>query len=114
MLLPLKGPIHDPTCVQDCLRGGDKNYEVLTDSMSTLLPLKQYHPRQLLTVQMQNKIHDILSNKNNLTLIWIPSHIGNEGNERIDKLASQVHLDRPPIIPKPHHDIKSEDKRPHT
>ncbi|ESO11934.1 hypothetical protein HELRODRAFT_167028 [Helobdella robusta] len=81
-------------------------FKIFTDSLSTLLALKQYYPRHQLILQIQNKIHDIISNKNHISLIWIPSHIGIEGNERVDQLAAQAHLDPPSNIPIPYYDIR--------
>ncbi|ESO09997.1 hypothetical protein HELRODRAFT_167833 [Helobdella robusta] len=83
-----------------------KNYQIFTDSLSTLLALKQYYPRHQLILQIQNKIHDIISNKNHISLIWIPSHIGIEGNERVDQLAAQAHLDPRSNIAIPYYDIR--------
>ncbi|ESO08293.1 hypothetical protein HELRODRAFT_184069 [Helobdella robusta] len=57
-------------------------------------------------IQMQRKVLNILSNKSNLTLIWIPSRIGIEGTERVDQLPSRAHLNSPSTLLKPHHNIR--------
>ena len=49
---------------------------IITDSLSNILALKQYKPKNPLIIQTQVKIDDLIRNNNEITLLWVPSHIG--------------------------------------
>ena len=56
---------------------------ILTDSLSTLSAVKNINSNNPTT----NQIRDILIDNMNIKLIWIPSHIGIQGNEKADEIA---------------------------
>lgn len=59
---------------------------VFSDSLSSLQALKQIYSNNPLVQQ----IHDIIfSTQQSYTFIWIPSHIGINGNEKADLLAKE-------------------------
>ncbi|ESO00366.1 hypothetical protein HELRODRAFT_175776 [Helobdella robusta] len=81
---------------------------VVKNSLSTVTALKQYRPQHNLIIQTQNRIHNNFNDNNGkkITLIWIPSHIGIQGNEVVDQLASQAYNIPISNLPIPHNDLR--------
>lgn len=63
-----------------------KNILILTDSKSTLEALKNPITTNSQIIKIQQKLQSN-STKSNVILVWIPSHLGIEGNERADQAA---------------------------
>lgn len=63
---------------------------IFTDSLSSILTIKQMYTKNPLAQIIQQTIHKIISNKRIITLYWIPSHIGIVGNEIADSLANRA------------------------
>lgn len=61
------------------------------DSKSTLICLQNYNNkyRTQMIQQIQHLIHLILTNKINLTFLWIPSHCNIPSNDKVDNLAKK-------------------------
>lgn len=60
---------------------------ILTDSRSALIEISKYEPlhpvaKEVLLILQQTN--------NNIKFLWIPSHIGINGNERVDTLAKET------------------------
>ncbi|XP_025419689.1 uncharacterized protein LOC112690014 [Sipha flava] len=69
----------------------NNTFNILTDSLSTLLSIQNPQKNNEIT----NNIINLLNNTNKLiTLTWIPSHTGIEGNERADMMAKQATSDQ--------------------
>ena len=70
---------------------GEKKVTIYSDSLSVLQAMKGDKSRARPNLIMEvNKFCDKLSkNKTNLEFIWIPSHVGIEGNERADEVAKK-------------------------
>ena len=63
------------------------NCLILTDSLSCLMALKSSDTKNPIILKLKLKMHRILSRGVNISLVWIPSHVGIEGNEMADELA---------------------------
>ena len=63
------------------------NCLILSDSLSCLMALKSSDTKNPIILKLKLRIHRILSRGINISLIWIPSHVGIEGNEMADELA---------------------------
>jgi hypothetical protein len=63
------------------------NFLIISDSMSSLLAIKNNNTHPFVTEMLQ--CHTELYNNSNkmVTLLWVPSHTGIRGNEQADKAA---------------------------
>ncbi|ESN95437.1 hypothetical protein HELRODRAFT_179514 [Helobdella robusta] len=88
-----------------------KEYMIFADSLSSLMVIENHKANNPLITQIQNSINTHMTiNNNKIKFVWIPSHIGIEGNEKADKAANLAH--RLPVsnIPIPYSDIKDSSK----
>ncbi|ESO09245.1 hypothetical protein HELRODRAFT_168207 [Helobdella robusta] len=97
---------------EHCLDGANhhsaRGANVVQDSLSAITALNQYSPQHNLIKQIQNNIHNNLTNNSNkIALMWIPSHIGIHGNEEADQLASQAHAIPISNVPIPYSDLRT-------
>ena len=63
------------------------NCLILSDSLSCLMALKSSDTKNPIILKLKLRMHRIISRGINISLIWIPSHVGIEGNEMADELA---------------------------
>ena len=63
------------------------NYHILSDSLFCLMALKSLDTKNPIILKLKLKMHRILTRGMNISLVWIPSHVGIEGNEMADELA---------------------------
>ena len=63
---------------------------IITDSLSCLMALKSPNEKNPIILKLKQKIHIALSKNINISLLWIPSHVGIEGNEMADELAKEA------------------------
>jgi ribonuclease HI len=82
---------------------GDRHALIVTDSLSAIKALQNPHPRDNHKV-IKDTLDDIelgyeLGTK--VTIVWVPSHIGIEGNEQADELARAALSDPDPLPLKP-------------
>ena len=66
---------------------------ILTDSRSGIQALESHRQKScsFTTNQMLNLAHILKDSEVNLTIQWIPSHVGLMGNERADELVKSAH-----------------------
>ena len=69
----------------------EENIAVITDSLSAILALEnpENAARQDITTTITNKLTDLSKLKSNVTIVWVPSHVGLQGNEMADHLANE-------------------------
>ena len=81
---------------------GLSRFAIFTDALSSVHSLKssKSKSRQNLYTGLIELIHTLSSD---VTIIWVPSHIGIPGNERADKLAGKATM-----LPNIEYDIKFE------
>ncbi|ESO00496.1 hypothetical protein HELRODRAFT_175933 [Helobdella robusta] len=85
----------------------NKEYMIFADSLSSLMAIENHKANNPIITQIQNSINTHMTiNNNKIKFVWIPNHIGIEGNEKVDKAANLAH--RLPIsnIPISYSDIK--------
>jgi len=63
---------------------------ILSDSLSSLQAIQNIHSDHPLVQRVHLLLHTLTNTLEEITFIWIPSHIGIEGNERIDQAAKQA------------------------
>lgn len=70
-----------------------KKIVILTDSRAGIAALKKYAPRhhKCLLDQIKNKSQMLTSEEFDITIQWLPSHVGTPGNEQVDQLAKAAH-----------------------
>ena len=67
----------------------EEEYLILSDSLSSLQSIKDKSSKHPIVRKAQHQIHDIYSSGQSVKFMWMPSHIGIAGNERVDKRASE-------------------------
>lgn len=65
----------------------NQKYIILSDSLSSLISIKNTFNPSGIAIQIQNRLEEAKKKNNIIILVWIPGHIGIEGNERADKQA---------------------------
>ena len=72
----------------------EKKIVILTDSQSGITALKKYLPKNHshLIDQIKNKVQMLNDEDFDITIQWIPSHVGTAGNEKVDQLAKDAHM----------------------
>ena len=62
----------------------DNKFIIFSDSLSVLKAMKYTSSKNPQIQKLLEKCHKLLAN-NEIVLFWIPSHIGIQGNEMVDK-----------------------------
>ena len=86
----------------------DSSFVIFTDSLSCLLALKDLNTLDPRILKIKLEIHSLTLKGKSVTLAWIPSHVGIDGNDMADEFAKESLLS-------PHIDpikIPSSDYRP--
>ena len=76
----------------DFISSCDANNKVIifSDSLSVLRAMNLTSSKNPQIQKRLEKCHELLANKE-IVLCWIPSHIGIQGNETVDKQSKQKH-----------------------
>ena len=67
----------------------ETNYVIYTDSRSAVQSLQAVYTRNPLVLKIQQHIISMHTRKR-ITLCWVPSHVGIEGNEAADRAAGEA------------------------
>lgn len=80
---------------------------ICTDSLSSLQAIEQLYNKNPLVQMVQHLLHlNQMANKN-ITMIYVPSHVGIDGNEKADEAARQAtEITSDPVKIYTHSDIK--------
>ncbi|XP_031328755.1 uncharacterized protein LOC116159809 [Photinus pyralis] len=71
-----------------------ENYVICTDSLSSILILRQIYPKNPLVQEIRRKIDNL---SNSIIFLYTPSHIGIPGNEDADRTAKEATTQNTPI-----------------
>lgn len=63
---------------------------IITDSLSSINALSQTYSTHPLVLRIKNELASISNRNSHVRFLWIPSHTGIAGNERVDKLAKEA------------------------
>ena len=63
---------------------------IATDSLNALKTISKLHTDHPSIINIQNTLSECRRNTSDISLIWIPSHMGIEGNEQADTLAKNA------------------------
>ena len=88
-----------------------RNVTIFSDSLSSIDAIQSYTPQNAIVSQIRFIIHTLKQQKTSITFCWIPSHIGIEGNERVDIYAKDAISLRPSISILPIEDYLSYTKQ---
>lgn len=69
----------------------NQNIVLITDSMSVIDTINNKNTKLPIIRHIRNQIETI-NQTTSITILWVPSHVGIPGNEKVDSLAEQAHI----------------------
>ena len=91
-------------CNQITRNPSDKKFLICSDSLSAVQALNSIDPKNHFLYRVQISLHNLITNNLDITVLWIPSHSGIEGNDTADKLAKEASKRLPEFIACPYTD----------
>ena len=70
-------------------KSSEKSFLILTDSLSCVKAIQSYDTPNPQILKLKLNIHSILQRGVNVTFLWIPSHVGIDGNDMADEYAKE-------------------------
>ncbi|XP_077512224.1 uncharacterized protein LOC144123228 [Amblyomma americanum] len=70
---------------------------VLSDSRAALATLQRADHTLPMYASLESKLRRVRNMCRDVSLQWLPSHVGIQGNEQADQLAKQAHADSTPV-----------------
>ena len=91
----------------------NKNIAICSDSQAVIKALNKQETKSKLTWECYSNLSK-LSERNNVTIVWVPGHSGIEGNEKLDELAKkgaeQQYIGPEPVFGLPMSSLKNSKK----
>ena len=85
----------------------NKKVGFLSDSLSCLKALKRHDNHDKRILKISEKVNKLFLKGRTVSFLWVPSHVGIQGNEKADRLAKEaLLLDLPRGCAVPHSDLK--------
>ena len=69
---------------------------IFSDSLSALQALEKLNSSHPVLIQIQDMLHKIEVDQKEVVFIWVPGHVGIQGNEATDRAAKEA-LEKEPI-----------------
>ena len=63
---------------------------IISDSKSVLLDMENFRKKKTENYLIHQIINKLMETKKDIRFLWIPSHVGIKGNEKVDKLAKDA------------------------
>ena len=67
-----------------------KKFLIISDSKSVLLDMENFRKKKTQNYLIHQIINKLMETKKDIRFLWIPSHVGIKGNEKVDKLAKDA------------------------
>ena len=84
------------------------DFTIFTDSQSVISAVKQYSPFHPLVRSIQDWLRSLHSRRKNVSLCWVPAHVGIQQNETADQVAKRTaSSDQATRLTVPHVDLKA-------
>lgn len=80
-------------------------FVIYTDSRSALEGINQLQPRNHIVCDIQERAHSIIIKGKEISICWIPAHVGVAGNEAADKAAKEAIQKERTTVQPPFRDI---------
>ena len=84
----------------------EKKFMIFSALLSALEALKNFKTDHPLLIQIQELLHKINADKKETILIWVPGHIGIQGNEAADRATKEALNTEPTAGLAPFSDLK--------
>lgn len=72
------------------LKNTGKKYAICSDSLNSILAIQKIYPLNPLLRMIRSKLHALGTQRKQLVLIYVPSHVGIVGNEMADSAAKRA------------------------
>lgn len=63
---------------------------IYSDSLATVKTLQHIQSEDAIIQQIQTNFHEAITASKQITNVWIPSHVGIQGNEQVDLAAKKT------------------------
>lgn len=93
---------------QHILNSEEERFIIHSDSLSVIQAIQKPYNRHPTIQRIQDNLHKSIEKNKKITILWIPSHVGVQGNEDVDAAAKRAaSLDVVEDVPVPVADIKN-------
>ena len=83
----------------------EKDFVIYSDSRSAIMAMFKFQPTNHIVNDIQDEISSLLTNGKNITICWIPAHVGLRGNEAADQAAKTAIREQRASITMPAKDL---------
>lgn len=77
-------------CLRQALQNPPKKYLICSDSLSSLFAIKQLYPSDPMVSEIHHQLSMFPESAKHLTFVYVPSHVGIDGNELADNAAKEA------------------------
>ena len=84
----------------------ERKFIIFSDSLSALQALGKLKTDHPLLIQIQEFLHKMNADQKEIVFMWVPGHVGIQGNEAVDGAAKEAHDNKPTTDFMPFSDLK--------